>query len=109
MPLLDSTYAEIVIAFVMIGLLGLILRVTFGRELRNLSDPDPAPGSPDDDFGLLAEVAVTESAPEAAALRARLTDAGIRATTSAGRDGRYRVLVFAAELDRARHVGGFPS
>jgi hypothetical protein len=135
-----SSYAEILIAFAMVGLLGLILRFTFGRDHTadagradgslDLSDDSyvvvseepaatpllapsapPAPKAPpvdasSDDFGLLAPVAVTDDADEAARLKARLADAHIRATTTQGTDGRYRVLVFAAELDRARRVGG---
>ena len=123
-----GSYAEILIAFAMVGLLGLILRFTFGRELPNAADeltghqdgtldlgddsytvvsedPAPAAGS-DDDFGLLAPVAVTNDPEEAGRLKSRLADARIRATTTKGRDGRYRVLVFASELDRARRVGG---
>lgn len=123
-----GSYAEILIAFAMVGLLGLILRFTFGRE-PNASDDltarpddgtldlgddsytvvseDPSPSAvADEDFGLLAPVAVTTGAEEAARLKARLAEAHIRATTTRGRDGRYRVLVFASELDRARRVGG---
>jgi hypothetical protein len=124
-----GSYAEILIAFAMVGLLGLILRFTFGRE-PNASDEltavrqdegtldlgddsytvvseDPTPSAMvDEDFGLLAPVAVTNGPEEAARLKARLAEARIRATTTRGRDGRYRVLVFASELDRARRVGG---
>ena len=130
-----GSYAEILIAFAMVGLLGLILRFTFGRDMPNAGDEltvrqddgtldlgddaytvvseDPVPAGPaavsdvsDDDFGLLAPVAVTDDPEEAARLKARLAEARIRATTTQGRDGRYRVLVFASELDRARRVGG---
>jgi hypothetical protein len=137
-----GSYAEILIAFAMVGLLGLILRFTFGRDsstgadsgrddsslelsedayvvvseepaatplLAPLTSPTPPAPSADaapDDFGLLAPVAVTDDAEEAARLKARLTEARIRATTTRGADGRYRVLVFSTELDRARRVGG---
>ncbi len=128
-----GSYAEILIAFAMVALLGLILRFTFGRELTGGSDgaksarrdqgsgdafivvsedpvaPQPATAPGGDDFGLLAAVAVTVSPDEAASLRARLGEAGIRATTARGADGRHRVLVFAAELGRARMItGGAP-
>src|SRR6185436_5495808 len=91
------------IAFGVIALLALLLRWTFaGSEL-----PSPAePGAPDD-FGLLTPVAVVDTAEEAQRLRALLADAGIRATRSVGSDGRHRVLVFAAEAERARRVGGW--
>jgi hypothetical protein len=136
-----GSYAEILIAFAMVGLLGLILRFTFGRDssggadsgrdgslelsedayvvvseepaatplLAPVTSPAPAAPSTDaapDDFGLLAPVAVTDDAEEAARLKARLAEAHIRATTTKGADGRYRVLVFSTELDRARRVGG---
>jgi hypothetical protein len=137
-----GSYAEILIAFAMVGLLGLILRFTFGRDSSSGTDarredssldlsedayvvvseeptprsllapvtpqapPAPSGGEDADDFGLLAPVAVTDDADEAARLKARLAEAHIRATTTQGADGRYRVLVFATELDRARRVGG---
>ena len=91
------------VVFVVVGLLVAALRWTFGGQtVRN----PPEPGTPDD-FGLLTPVAVVETAEEAQRLRALLTDAGIRATRTVGSDGRHRVLVFSAELDRARHVGGW--
>jgi hypothetical protein len=145
---LNSSSVEILIAFAMIGLLGLILRYTFGRDLRQRPDdgslpwaaptrPEPGedaepPATSDDatraapmttsalvpdtpadlddtlgsgaEFGLLAVVAETATAEEAARLRIRLRDAHIRATTARGRDGRHRVLVFPDELDKARRA-----
>jgi hypothetical protein len=92
------------IVFVVIGLLVFLLRWTFsGSGVRNPPEPGP------DDFGLLTPVAVVETAEEAQRVRALLTDAGIRATRTVGSDGRHRVLVFSAELDRARRVGGWPA
>jgi hypothetical protein len=90
------------VAFAVIGLFAAVLRWTFGG--RGASDP-PAVGDPDD-FGLLTPVAVVETDAEAQRLRARLADAGIRATSTLGADGRHRVLVFSSELERARNVGG---
>jgi hypothetical protein len=90
------------VVFVVIGLLVAVLRWTFsGSGARNPSEPAP------DDFGLLTPVAVLETAEEAQRIRALLTEAGIRATRTVGSDGRHRVLVFSAELDRARNVGGW--
>ena len=40
----------------------------------------------------------------AAAQRSRLADAGIRASASLRRDGRFDVLVFAQDADRAREL-----
>jgi hypothetical protein len=66
----------------------------------------PVPSSQPDDYGLLASVAAVDTADEAARVRSRLADAGIRATTTVGVDGRHRVLVFSTELHRARRVAG---
>jgi hypothetical protein len=69
-----------------------------------LTPPD-VPLQPDD-YGLLAIVAAVDSAQEAARVRVLLTEAGIRATTTVGADGKHRVLVFRSELHRARRVAG---
>jgi hypothetical protein len=89
------------VLFAMLSLLVVVLRWTFSGG--GASTPDP--GAPDD-FGLLSPVAVVETAEQAQRLRALLTDAGIRATRTVGSDGRHRVLVFSAEIDRARKVSG---
>jgi hypothetical protein len=94
---------ETLIAFLMIGLLGFILRWTFSRD-----QGAPAwPSSDPEDFGLLAPVATVDTADEASRVKAMLAEAGIKATTSVSPDGRHRVLVFSTELDRARRVGGW--
>jgi hypothetical protein len=67
-----------------------------------VASPD-APVQPDD-YGLLASVAAVDSAQEAARVRVLLAEAGIRATTTVGADGKHRVLVFRTELHRARRV-----
>ena len=59
-----------------------------------------------EDYGLLSSVAAVDTAEEAARVRSLLANAGIRATTTVGVDGRHRVLVFNAELHRARRVAG---
>ncbi len=59
-----------------------------------------------EDYGLLASVAAVDTVEEAARVRSLLANAGIRATTTVGVDGRHRVLVFNAELHRARRVAG---
>jgi hypothetical protein len=102
-PLFDvHTLTSLLIAFVMIALLGLVLRWTFSTDVRKMPHARDV-----DDYGLLVPVAVVESAEEAERLQSRLVEAGVRATRSQGADGRYRVLVFASELDRARRVGGW--
>jgi hypothetical protein len=101
-PLLDhGVLTQGLIALATIGVLALVLRWTFGRSSSGLPDDG------DEDYGLLAPVAVTESAAEAEHLRAVLAAADIRATVARARGGRHLVLVFTAELDRARRVGGW--
>jgi hypothetical protein len=150
---MDTTYAELLVAFAMIGLLGVILRYTFSSAARGEDSgfgagsdelpPGASEGSGglydlglgltedtgefpvtdypvphyalqparddgvdlDLDFGLLAPVAVTDTPEQARRIRDRLIRAGVRATTSTGRDGRPCVLVFASEMDKARGVG----
>jgi hypothetical protein len=55
------------------------------------------------ELGLLMVVATLDRAA-AAARRARLADAGIRASTSLRSDGRFDLLVFARDVDRAREL-----
>ncbi len=135
MPLEDSNATmQVIAAFVVIGLLGFVLRWTFSRDLREpphdatpLDLPPDSPAVPvasalpvvsaspasvgtaetavgDDNFGLLATVTMVSTADEARRLRTRLTDAGIRATTAVDTDGRHRVLVFATDTHRAQRV-----
>jgi hypothetical protein len=68
------------------------------------AEPDRPPQP--EDYGLLSPVATVESAEEAARIRSRLAEAGIRATTAVSANGRHRVLVFSTELLRARRVAG---
>jgi len=91
------------VAILVVGGLALVLRWTFGTSR---PVPDLAPPGPDADFGLLSEVTTVPTRGEGNAVRAVLSDAGIRSTMTVGRDGRARVLVFTAELDRARGVVG---
>lgn len=129
MPLLDSTLAQVAFAFVMIGLFALILRWTFSSETHKrhtLTESAAADGSPkvtvtsataatagpasvpdptrSDDYGLLASAAALDSLADANQARTLLSHAGIRATTATGADGRHRVLVFIADLHRARRL-----
>ncbi|HEX6871382.1 MAG TPA: hypothetical protein VF163_09825 [Micromonosporaceae bacterium] len=70
------------------------------------TNPAPVSVSEPEDYGLLATVAHVDTVAEAARVRTNLVRAGIRATTTKSRDGRFRVLVFRSELARARRVGG---
>ncbi|MFG1923510.1 hypothetical protein [Cryptosporangium sp. NPDC048952] len=95
-------FAAVVFAFVVVAFLALMLRWTYGTG--RISGPSPDGKS--SDFGLLHEVAVGNSAGEANALRAVLSDANIRSTTADAGRGRVRVLVFAADLQQARTLVG---
>lgn len=57
------------------------------------------------ELGLLTVVATVDRAT-AAAHRGRLAAAGIRASTSLRSDGRFDLLVFSRDLDRARELLG---
>jgi len=96
---------QVLIAFATIGVLALVLWWAFRRDTGMPTPPNR--GDPQD-FGLLGTVALLDTPDEAARVRALLGEAGIRATVSQSDvDGRYRVLVFASELNRARRVGGW--
>ena len=84
-----------VIAFVVLGLLALFMRWAFGTGSHT------APSPPADD-GLLTRVATLSSREAALALRAVLSDAGIRSTIRVPAAHRADVLVFPEDADRAR-------
>ena len=85
-------------AVAMLGLLAFALRLTFGTT-RDLPVPDP-----DDPtvHGMLVTAGTAPTAAAAAALRARLAAAGVRATISPHPDGTYHVLVFPDDEARAK-------
>ncbi|GAA5111387.1 hypothetical protein [Pseudonocardia adelaidensis] len=98
----DERLTMIVGAVLMLGIMLLALRWTFGtgRDLPapHLPDPDDPTGD-----GLLTEVARVPTEAAAQVLRSRLADAGIRATI--GRAGpSHRLLVFPADEAGARVV-----
>ena len=95
----DPRFLGLVGGLVLMGLLTLGLRWTFGTG-KNLRIPDP--NDPVGD-GLLAEVARVPTESAAQVLRSRLTAAGIRATI--GREGRsYRLMVFEDDVGQAKLV-----
>jgi hypothetical protein len=94
-------FPEALMAFAVIALLALVLRWAFSRGNRSRRRAWP-PDNPD--YGLLVPVVVVDTLGEALRMRSRLLDAGIKATTAFGVDGRQRVLVFGSDLDRARRV-----
>ena len=76
------------------------LRWTFGTGHHQLHVPDPDDPTGD---GLLEEVSRVPTEPAAQVLRARLGQAGIRATIGRA-EGAYRLLVFPRDLPDAHVV-----
>jgi hypothetical protein len=64
------------------------------------------PDASDGEIGLLTVVLSRVPRPDVAARRRVLDEAGIRSSVSNRRDGSVDVLVFDADLDRARIVLG---
>ncbi len=90
-----------VIAFAVIAALALFLRWAFRSE---------PPRRPPADDGLLTRVATLSRRESALALRAVLSDAGIRSTVRSTGAHRADVLVFPEDADRARALAAsFPS
>ncbi|WP_448627229.1 hypothetical protein [Geodermatophilus sp. URMC 64] len=84
-----------VIAIVVLLLIGLFMRWAFG------TGSSAAPPSDTDD-GLLTRIATLSRRESALALRAVLSDAGIRSTIRFPTAHRADVLVFPEDADRAR-------
>ena len=84
------------IAFIALGLLALFMRWAFGSSTARTR---PAP-PPDDE--LLTRVATLSRRESALALRAVLSDAGIRSTVRFPAAHRADVLVFPEDAERAR-------
>jgi len=88
----------LLIAVVAVGLLMLFLGWAFGTG----ADPRPAPPPPPADNGLLTRIATLSRRESALALRAVLSDAGIRSTIRFPVADRADVLVFPEDAQRAR-------
>jgi hypothetical protein len=86
------------IAFAVLGLLALFMRWAFGTGYGR----QPAPPPTDD--GLLTLVATLSRRESALALRAVLSDAGIRSTVRCPAPHRADVLVFPEDAARARSL-----
>jgi hypothetical protein len=95
------TPAAVIGALLMMGVLALGLRWTFGNG-RDQVPPGTDPDDPTGD-GLLQVATWAPTQAAAQVLRYRLAEAGVRATIGAGADG-YRVLVFPDDLVAARIV-----
>ncbi len=93
-----SHLATPVIAVVVLGLLALFTRWTFGTGAGSVAARRPA------DDGLLTRVATLTRRESALALRAVLSDAGIRSTVRCPAAHRAEILVFPEDADRARAV-----
>jgi len=88
------------IAFAVLGGLALFLRWAFGSGDRR---------RPPVDDGLLTRVATLSRRESALALRAVLSDAGIRSTVRVPAPHRAEVLVFPGDAERARRLAAsFP-
>jgi hypothetical protein len=88
------------IAFAVLALLALFLRWAFGSDERR---------RPPSDDGLLTRIATLSRRESALALRAVLSDAGIRSTIRVPAPHRAEVLVFPEDADRARRLASsFP-
>jgi hypothetical protein len=100
---LHYTAAPVVVVAVL-ALLALFMRWAFGTGTRP-AGRRPAPA----DDGLLVRVATTSSREAALALRAVLSDAGIRSTLRFPEPHRAEVLVFREDAERARALAAtFP-
>jgi hypothetical protein len=92
------------IAFAVVGLLALFMRWAFGTGYGE------QPAAPPADNGLLTLVATLSRRESALALRAVLSDAGIRSTVRCPAPHRADVLVFPEDADRARILAAtFPA
>lgn len=93
-----------IVVFTVLALLALFMRWAFGTG-GTQSRRRPAPA----DDGLLLRVATTSSRASALALRAVLSDAGIRSTVRFPAPHRAEVLVFPEDAPRARALAAtFP-
>jgi hypothetical protein len=97
--------AALLIAVVAVGLLVLFLAWAFGSGNGQGSPPPPQPT----DDGLLTRIATLSRQESALALRAVLSDAGIRSTVRFPVADRADVLVFLEDAQRARALAStFP-
>ena len=91
------------VAFVVVALLALFMRWAFGTGYgREKSKPERRTAAPSPDEGLLTTIATLSREESALALRAVLSDAGIRSTLRRPAAHRTDVLVFPEDLERAR-------
>ena len=101
MALPDNGGAELVALIVVAGL-GLVTRWVFKPPRKRPAMP-PVNATDAQELGLLAVVTTVERA-DAQQRRAQLGAAGIRSSVSKRDDGRMDILVFSADVDRARRA-----
>jgi hypothetical protein len=93
-----------VVAIVVVAALAMLSKWIFGTGRRRTAARTLAPPGVQVDTGLLRPVADLPDRAAGAALRAVLSDAGIRSTIGVRRDGRVQVLVFPDDEERARKL-----
>jgi hypothetical protein len=96
----DDGSAEVV-AFLVVAVLAVVTRWVFKPSRPNRAQRIDAADARE--LGLLTVIATVDRAG-AAAQRLRLSEAGIRASTSLRRDGHFDVLVFSRDAERAREL-----
>jgi len=102
-PLQSGFAAGPVVAVVVVLLLAVFMRWAFGSDLKR-NRPAPPP-----DDGLLTRIPTLSERESALALRAVLSDAGIRSTVRIRTVHRVELLVFPEDADRARALAiSFP-
>jgi len=101
----DSGTAEL-IAVAVVAVLGLAMRWVFRPSRgRAAVQTRPVDAARSQSLGLLTVIA-TLARQDALGVRARLQDVGIRSSMSRRQDGRFDVLVFHGDADKARvHLG----
>jgi len=102
----NSTHFAVgpVVAIVVVAALAMLSKWIFGTGRRRAATRSVVPPGVQVDNGLLRSVADLPDRSAAAALRAVLSDAGIRSTVGVRRDGRLQVLVFPDDEERARKL-----
>jgi len=102
----NSTHFAVgpVVAIVVVAALAMLSKWVFGTGRHRTASRSVVPPGVQVDTGLLRPVADLPDRPAAAALRAVLSDAGIRSTIGVRRDGRVQVLVFPDDEERARKL-----
>jgi hypothetical protein len=91
-----------VIALGALLVLVLVMRWVFAPPRQRRGRPVDASDASRAELGLLTVVDTALSRSDALQARAVLGDADIRSSMSRRRDGRYDVLVFTTDVDRAR-------